>query len=1343
MSQKSVGGPKGRLQNSAFEIESSKSLTTSQRETLRRILLRVYETAVDEAKTEASSTGDYREQQKMRRPQQVFLLDGSRGAGKTTMLFTIRRLVQFMGLNDIKGTARSQIAGPGSFEKFLRGIYDEKWIDEAKAAVNTQVRAAAKSEEETQDLLFPEFRTGDPPTFFCNSHHVSDAKGNVKTRKTAKVLRPLFPTDLEYAQPVMEGVFALMREELSDEIRELEKLSADDERSLNNRKRNAERLELRLYERISTGWHLSRDEGREAILRDSFDYLDFLSRQGSASADSYTRVDQWREFVNDYLDHFDAQLLVVFLDDTDVEPAVTADILHTIRIFLDHPRIVTFLAAHSRSMRHSLIQRSMADLRNAIETLGSTEDSTPREWRHFTRHQIEEYLEKVLPRPNRFFLSSYSTDANRMKAARRTRQLQLPPDSNIIGPQTDFQAITGSTFYDFCCDRLSQDALDYHDARFHSEYGCIVEQAGAQKVIKHIPMSNNGRDDMENFLAWRLFRDRYALQLIPKTIRQIQAMCRFSRQEPSSEFISERLRGEYSKRLAVILFESPANYDLVHRFGDLDRDIPRWLKRQQLSSLWTGERFFEINGRKYHAGTYSYDYLSFRLDLAIAQPVLEDPNWLIPVELLPCPSGRNLKGQNPRYFPSYEQDLPGVARCIDHSTIPANCIYFSDLEKLPDIVWRSETIRDNESSSYPWDSHLSYCYQDLVPRTYRSSRSGLKNVHPIDTEDVLVDQVERYFTDCVVPLAGLELGRFMPTTSEPLNMPPIKEQKPFVLVEHENNFFQNSVCQLEHLRRRIDYFSRLTRVGASQLAVGEQTKDAIEILEKYYLRSLLPVEPNWSSTPGRPEGGTDGPSREPNSDEINSEAELPNPASQAFKERLENENRQLRNTLGDYQWLLNDMRRAWHAGRIFLATVDDYDYPDQILTTEPTDLWEKLEDSTGNRSVGHEIGRRDVYKVPTRLDLQTWFSPKENDCILNDRSMTLFIKRWLSPHEKFELPNLSDESKIVRLEDLAWVVKSKPVDSKRPAKKVAQKRKLGSLLVELESYFGNEWFTQSNQADQTDAYQALVEVFEGNQVAGFVPTMSSDESNIFNQAELDFANRLLMFIRGVGPTLPALIHFEIAGCSYHSGLRADARRIFEDSDSTDQAEVPKVTSSQILQAEQVEKILGAWKKWIIAFSRFTLRYRILCERHLLLEQLRLSKDKGDQRNMLGSKLPLLSPDISYKTLGLQGGLRLRKIIAQLSEKTTKNTNSPGDLEQRLAAIDKSVEGVLKKLQLPSEVERPGGRGSDDGECDLLLEYNKRSIFGDIEQSLLTAMRYILWVEGSFRELDQLAVQKNE
>jgi hypothetical protein len=147
----------------------------------------------------------------------------------------------------------------------------------------------------------------------------------------------------------------------------------------------------------------------EALLNDSLNFRDYIERRAGEAVSSHERGRAWRQFVVKYLDFFDSELLGLFVDDTDVLPHHTVDLLHSIRMFCCHPRIVSVVAGNLHSMRQRLLMDSMDRLSGATRALRGQSSYTAAFWRSFERESIEEYLEKVFPRPNRHFLSIQGT----------------------------------------------------------------------------------------------------------------------------------------------------------------------------------------------------------------------------------------------------------------------------------------------------------------------------------------------------------------------------------------------------------------------------------------------------------------------------------------------------------------------------------------------------------------------------------------------------------------------------------------------------------------------------------------------------------------------------------------------------------------------------------------------------------------------------------------------------------------------------------------------------------------------------------------------------------------------
>ena len=1327
------------FQTSALPITEAARLTRDQRDTAWRTMLRTYEFAIAESHRESNFGDDYIRHQSTDRPQQVFLIDGSRGAGKTTMLFTIRHHLNLLGLSDVPSEQIRQKQDLTNARRFLGELFGgDVW------------NSIAKEIDSNSDHIFSNLKGKSILEILDRSHEIKSKR----SRRTAHVLMPIFPSDLEHPhQPVMEGVFALMRQEIDDE---LAALKADKPVSESTRTRLHDTTELRqeLLRRTSTGWYLSRAEGREAILRDSFDYRDYLSRQGDASADSYNRVIEWRRFVNRYLDHFGAQMLCVFLDDTDVSPGVTADILHTIRIFLDHPRIVTFLAGHLRSMRHSLLLREMTDLREPIETLGTTEESTPQEWRRLTRQQIEEYLEKVLPRPNRFFLGVHTTSFARHEQNRRQFQhhtgneaLSLERQKQFAaefpksagkqaneaasgGQMTDFEAVTGQNFFDFCSSRLRDRSEFFHDSRFAVQYGqpVSVEDSITGAVTTRMRAETaDDREQLETFIGWRLLRDRYAIELLPRTLRQIHALRRYTQIRRESPTLTERLQQEHQKRLAVILFESPANFELVQRFTDLDDKVLTWLYRQKLDSTWSGERAFEINSRKYYSGTYSYDYLSFRLDLSIALPRVESPDAGIPRDLLPTPSGPAFKARNAFYFPKNRAMKAGVSLCIDHSVIPSNCIYVADLQALPDIAWQQPPVDGKPGD--PWGSALSYRWPELVHQSATVEPSTGRSVWKTDTNEpyhrVNIERMQRYFVDVVVPTAGLEFSHFavqnvaaldlgadgMPTEidadREDAGAAPFA---PMLIAECRQGFFQRSIKVIEQVRRHTDYFWQLGQ--SAPTGINPVSGLARNALLRFRNDIMEPVPPTNESGVGLGDFSV--------------------------------EQAALKKCLGDYQLIVSDIRKSWHAGRIFIRNSIDFDYPRQIAwgiyrRASEDAFPEKIRDAIKTGAIEiipQRLARTDLYKIPSRQDLEAWFTAGHKDALLNSVTSDIFRQRWFRalPEEpidrsdanpanwKRQKPNEYEKRNIASLADITGLSTADRVLGElvnyvglgASATSLPVKDRLRAVLTE-----GARLAREATDPGANIAIQS-----EDN--ISWVPPIAATSENVLGEGEFDFANCFLMFLWGVGPTLPVLIHMEVAGELYERKYRIAPQLV----DACD-------------RSHETGQVIEAWWAWLRRFARFVLRYHALCERDLLLQQCLMAERMlpgHDRANEPQERLVLLSPDIAYQTLGVTGHLRLERLarLCRLIPNTEQGVRAK-NVKPLKKAIHEFCEEIDSKLEINGmadcckAVSQNKIRGANDPSWTAelvqdVLQLPAGTIFGDVERSLVTAARFLKWIK---------------
>ncbi|WGM40020.1 hypothetical protein [Caulobacter sp. NIBR1757] len=457
-----------------------------------------------------------------------------------------------------------------------------------------------------------------------------------------KSLRVIFPGDLERQELVLEAIFAGIRNDLEAGIADA---SPD-------RRESGEALRQSLIHEVGGAWSFARRLGVDAVIRNSLDYKDLVQRYDNLNKLAAERLTSWRAFLDRYLAWRGLETLTILLDDSDVRPELTFDILQTARIALHHPRIITVIAGNTASMRRSLILLSMQQLGPAVRALNERGHATAEDWRRGERIEVEQLLEKILPASSRFYLDRPN-------------------------PDEDFAVITGGKTLLGVCD----DALEHKcDAFVRTKMllGLRFELEGNDRP------SSRQASALQDYLSWWLFRTTYAPLLGPTSPRQIRIFNEYygTARDPAEPPLATR------KRLPVMLFGNPANYALIQRLSDDDANIIEWLMRQKLRSNWMGRRSFQINGREIIEGTYSYNFLRYRLDVGLAQPLRRNSEALSPEALLPWVRGR--QRMRPFFLPRDMQVRMrklGVSHWLDHAAVPGNCVYFKDLSAIPDIFF--------------------------------------------------------------------------------------------------------------------------------------------------------------------------------------------------------------------------------------------------------------------------------------------------------------------------------------------------------------------------------------------------------------------------------------------------------------------------------------------------------------------------------------------------------------------------------------------------------------------------------------------------------------------------------
>jgi hypothetical protein len=963
------------------------NLTNAQRRILDQILVHTYEIAAREAAEERQSSlpGSYIRNQFQRRPRHVFHIDGSRGAGKTTLLLTVREHLGYLGRGDDVGDHSVPREALETFDK----IRDENDLS---------------SDEDTLPEDLKKHR------FFRAPHKTAHG-----TRRTALIFPVLFPSDLDDAQPTMEGLFAFMDQQLTEEIaqtgtRDRSELQAQRE----ERAARARKLQADLYAKVAKSWFLSREEGIEAILRDSHNYDKFFEKRGRASGQSYRRVGDWRNYVNEYLDFFDSELLAIFIDDTDVIPDVSIDILHTLRVFLDHPRIVTIVAGNLRTLRQSMVWRTMSQVQSSMQALSSSDSPTAREWRGFMRRQIEEYLDKVIPRQQRHFLL-----------------LQMRPRGGA--GKSDFSRFAHAASFDEYCKKR---AMVWLQRFFQTTLKAHRRWITNRREVKTL----NDRVTLEHLLSWWLLRHYYRDTLGPKTPRELKTLIGYTAHEennPNSLF--KRHKAWHEKRLAVILFENAENFELIHRFEDSDHSLMDWLLRQDLSSEWVGKRSFMINQRKIPENTYSYNYICYRLDLGLSIPLRENVESDVPRNLLPEPSGRNLGDRRPFFPIDWQPKTTSLLEAFNHSLIPANCLTMYDLQCLPDIAWQKKDT-DN-----PWRPSLIYrwpkAFDLLAPRLAIRAASGLGMIDARAAEQQR--RIEHYFFDVVIPMATLDIGRFVPEPDRPFTPQTFKQEHTLLWHETDSSsgFFSHDRAWFDNLRRRLDYIST-TQASARAIETRKIYKDAV---------------PEFQTDIGKP--------------------------IQAIHHLVE------------YQWLLNDVRRAWHAARIFINQIGEF-----------------VEHEAASRNVLPDdpikrnfFSRADRYRVTSLVSLI--------DEIKRLRPFNLFWERATHDAGDFVAAVKDPESHFVEWD------------------KLTARQFLQMLVISDSSRF------PPAELENLPLQSVEAGLLDIKSFPKTVPFLFSGHEDHYDYARL---SRFLFFlIVGLGACFPAMIHIDIAGTLYP---RADEQR---------------------------------------------------------------------------------------------------------------------------------------------------------------------------------------------------------
>lgn len=522
---------------------------------------------------------------------------------------------------------------------------------------------------------------------FVADHHVQNLN--------AKVLKIIFPGEFTAGEMLMEYVFAAIRRDLDDAM--------DEFRDEPKKQEAIAELRTRLIERVARGWYFAQRFGLEAVIRDAIDYENLVENWSRESMNASSRIEEWREFVSQWLAVRERNLLVILLDDSDNDENLTENILHTLRLVLDHPKIVTVIAGNLAAMRESLIQLRMEKLARSVNAVNGGLSPAAKEWRRKLRREVEEYLEKVIPQQQRAYLTVSSPGATTHASSAGEEEAY-----------NDFKKIVGVTLKDLVASATLDTRRRFLNVKFSLALRNEEEKTDAPDADE--------RRKLEPFLSWWLFGNLYAAELQPRSVRNLRTMRHYYNTDTLGQpFAPDDRSGQqpdsmrWSKRLPVTLFGMSANFELIQRLNDEDISVPAWLRQQKLRSDWSQRRSFIVNDRELPTLSYANAFLRYRLDIGLGMPFRDNADEIVPTELLPNPIGRRHLRRffQPRQSPRRHRRL-GVARWLDHAAIPSNCMYFYDLMALPDDAFidverlpeRGRSAAIEELQTGKWEGNL-------------------------------------------------------------------------------------------------------------------------------------------------------------------------------------------------------------------------------------------------------------------------------------------------------------------------------------------------------------------------------------------------------------------------------------------------------------------------------------------------------------------------------------------------------------------------------------------------------------------------------------------------------------
>ena len=346
----------GGSMDSVYEPGSFR-LTKSQLDVVKKVLERIYRIGASEARAEFArrqrlslrdstrswASAGFSDDGDIQETFNFFVVDGERGTGKSTLVRKVCRLARLLGTGHI-GFAKEWL-DENEFEILKSHVLDVSLGE-------TAVDGAARSESFTLIDRHPGLQY---QTVHALDHIYPDMFGTEET-ELPDILFDQIRNDLQRQCERADQFREIPNYRAPADPYEPDRQQPRDPESFRQDKRMEWAKELldELRQDIDPGWTFARHIGRDMLSRDSVNYREFVENKGKYSALASRRHILWRQFLEKYLDFKGAALMLVSLDDCDLSPKITRQLMHDLRLYLSHPRVVVVTAMRMESLGNVL-----------------------------------------------------------------------------------------------------------------------------------------------------------------------------------------------------------------------------------------------------------------------------------------------------------------------------------------------------------------------------------------------------------------------------------------------------------------------------------------------------------------------------------------------------------------------------------------------------------------------------------------------------------------------------------------------------------------------------------------------------------------------------------------------------------------------------------------------------------------------------------------------------------------------------------------------------------------------------------------------------------------------------